>query len=174
MPASCRFRDGVSKITLTTLAAAHGGLVEQHHRRLGHERPAHCEHLLLPPLRVPATCLSDAPSRRNARTLADAGLDVRLFRERIAAHPEVLLNGEPGEGPATLGDLDDAHGHDVVLGWTFVSSWPLRRTEPWRGRTIPLIVLSVVLLPAPLAPMSATIALLDRERDPAQSVDVAV
>src|SRR5213593_4228060 len=36
--------------------------------------------------------------------------------------------------------------------------WPLKRTVPRRGRTVPRIVRSVVVLPAPLAPMSVTIS----------------
>ena len=35
---------------------------------------------------------------------------------------------------------------------------PLKLTVPRRGRTVPMIVFSVVVLPAPLAPMSVTIS----------------
>jgi len=38
------------------------------------------------------------------------------------------------------------------------SRWPLKVTLPRRGRTVPRIVRSVVVLPAPLLPMSVTIS----------------
>jgi hypothetical protein len=37
-----------------------------------------------------------------------------------------------------------------------MSSWPSKRTEPVRLATIPMIDLSVVVLPAPLRPNSVT------------------
>ena len=37
-------------------------------------------------------------------------------------------------------------------------AWPLKLTVPRRGRTVPRMVLSVVVLPAPLAPISVTIS----------------
>src|SRR5262249_16079713 len=38
------------------------------------------------------------------------------------------------------------------------SRWPLKLTVPRRGRTVPRIVRSAVVLPAPLAPISVTIS----------------
>ena len=52
---------------------------------------------------------------------------------------------------------------------------PRMRISPSRGRSSPLIVRSVVVLPAPLAPISATISPgVDRERDALQRMHVPV
>ena len=43
--------------------------------------------------------------------------------------------------------------------------WPLKVTVPRRGRTVPRMVLSVVVLPAPLAPIRVTISPGSTESD---------
>ena len=43
-------------------------------------------------------------------------------------------------------------------GGTWLMSAPSSSTEPWRGWSRPLIVRSVVVLPAPLAPIRVTIS----------------
>ena len=63
------------------------------------------------------------------------------------------------------------------MAWLFrpAISTPSNMTEPVRGVTTPIRLFSVVLLPAPLRPSSATTSLrLDAQRDVEQDVRIAV
>src|SRR5579871_1627887 len=58
-------------------------------------------------------------------------------------------------------------------GGTSVKSWPSRRTVPRCGRSNPLMVLSVVLFPAPFAPIRVTISPSCTSRDTPRSAWMA-
>ena len=129
-----------------------------------------------PPLSVPATWLGRSSSRGNrAKTRVDALLDGGLVADDEGAHLEVLEHGQAGEHPAALGDLDHALGRDLVGRVAAEVLAGQRDRGHCAGRTSPLIVLRVVLLPAPLPPIRVTISpSVDVERDPLEGMDVAV
>ena len=138
----------------------HRRLVEQEHARARHQRAADREHLLLA-ARHRAARLG-APFAKAREQLEDT-LEVRLVgrglavASRVGAHVEVLDHGHAREDAATFGRLADAeldalvrrHRGDVVA---------VEHDQPdVTGRT-PEIAFSVVVLPAPFAPMSVTIS----------------
>ena len=86
-------------------------LVEQQVARLGHERAAHRDHLLLARRTGTRRVGCDDPADREQ--LVDP---LQVGRERpafgVRADPEVLLDGQLAEDPAALHHLRDAASHD--------------------------------------------------------------
>ena len=82
-------------------------------------------------------------------------LDDGLSRCKVRAHHQVFVHGEVGEHHAPLGHVRKAELHDLVRGQTG-DVLAVVEDLPARGFTRPEMARSVVLLPAPFAPMSVT------------------
>ena len=74
---------------------------------------------------------------------------------RVGAEPQVLLDRQLGEGAAALGDVRDAELRDRLRA-AAAERLPAKMISPLR-LTVPEIARSVVVLPAPFAPSTATI-----------------
>ena len=127
-----------------------------------HQRPADREHLLLTAGEVPGDLLAALleAGEQVHHPLVGHGVD-RLVLHGVAAAEQVLIDGQIGEDPPALHHLGDAGAHDVgrlravealavvgdrALGDRAVVDAEQTGHGPHRG-----------LLPAPLAPSSATI-----------------
>ena len=176
MPRAVQVADRVEDLVDQDGREAHRRLVEEQDLGVGHQAAAHGQHLLLATAERPGDLvLALLEAREQGERPLDPFRDGGLVLDDEGAHLEVLGHGQPGEDPASLRDLDDALGHDLV-GRDFGRD-PRRRagSGPDCGRTRPLIELSVVLLPAPLPPMRATISpWMTSSEMPAQGVDAAV
>ena len=128
-----------------------------------------------PPDSVPPSWWVRSRSRgKRSMHPLDVGLDRRLVAGE-GAHLEVLEDGHPREDPAALRGVADALRGRARGPRSCEMSLPSKVTLPRRGWSRPLIVLRVVVLPAPLAPMSVTISpSADGQRDALEGVDVAV
>ena len=168
----------IRKIVSTRIGEqAHRRLVEQQQARPRHQRAADGQHLLL-------------AAGQRAALLRDALAQAREEREHALEVGARCRRGRPGRRRRARGsrarvirgkmrrpsgDWRDAEPHDAV-GRQRVQAWPLKlhgaapRRGPCRGSSR-----RVVVLPAPLAPMSVTISpRLDGERHAAERADVAV
>ena len=90
---------------------AHRRLVEQHHLRLRHQRPAEREHLLLAAAEQPGRAVAPVLEDREHLEDLGPGLGVRARRRRVGAQPQVLLHRQRGEDAPPLG-----HQHDALAG----------------------------------------------------------
>ena len=116
MPAAWSVADRVEDRVDEHRGETHRRLVEQQHLRLRHERPAHRQHLLLAAAQRAGDLGSPLEKpREHLEGARDAVLDL-LVGHGEPAHPQVLLDRQAREGPAALGHLDDARGHDLVRG----------------------------------------------------------
>ena len=68
------------------------------------------------------------------------------------------MDRHPAEDAPALGRLADAELDDLVRGRRWSIRLPRSVIVPWRGRSWPEIVRSVVDLPAPFEPMRVTIS----------------
>ena len=132
------------------------GLVEQQQARAAHQRAADREHLLLAAGK--AVCLL-AAALAEAREVAVDAVDVALhvaIAADVGAQAQVLHHRELHEQLAALRDVRDAQGDDLLRG-AAVDAVAMYSTVPPVRRRRPEMTRSVVLLPAPFAPRSATI-----------------
>jgi len=72
-------------------------------------------------------------------------------------HSEIFRHGHFGKDAAALRHLGYPEGNDFVAPSVWMGC-PKKTISPERGGTIPEMDIKVVLLPAPLAPISATIS----------------
>ena len=80
----------------------------------------------------------------------------------------------PGKMPRPSGACDRPSETRWCPGILVISA-PSNRTRPRRAGRTPEIIFRVVVLPAPLAPMRATISpAVDAQRDPLERLDLAV
>src|SRR5215475_1237564 len=100
----------------------HGGeperrFVEEHQRRLGHERAPDREHLLLTAAERPRQLGPPLGQDGEARVHAlEGALYSPLVRARVGAHVQVLEDRQLREELAALGDVRDAQAHDRLRG----------------------------------------------------------
>ena len=178
MPASAIARDGLEDVGDEARRDAERGLVEEQHRGARHHArgrwPASAARRRRA-CRPPASC-----ARRGAGRASTTSSIVSAMRRGVLVVPraelEVLAHGEVREDGAALGHQRDA-GVDHVLGRRArPRSLPVvaRSCPPAMGRRR-TIVFSVVVLPAPLAPIIATISpRFTSRRDALQRLDAAV
>ena len=104
-------------------------------------------------LRAPLRAGAGSSSKQRSMSLRRPR---RLSRRAVGADAQVLLDGQLGERAAALGHVRDALPGDLSRGCS--PTGPCRRSgrRPER-RTMPEIARSVVVLPAPLGPRTATI-----------------
>ena len=113
-----------------------------------------------PPESVPAGCV--ARSRRRgklamARSMSRVDLSA-VLAVLEAAHLEVLAHGERREHAPALGHERDAGARVRACAGSRVTSTAVEKILPLRGSIDPATPRMVVLLPAPLAPISVTIS----------------
>ena len=153
-----------------------GGLVEQQHAR----RPSARARWPASAARRRRACPPSASARslrrgKSANTRSKSAATPRVA-PRVGAQLEVLLHRQVGEdvrpsGTRTRPSRDDAGAWACARDVLAVDSGP-RRRRPAPG---PMIARSVVVLPAPLAPISVTISpSRQRERDALDRLDGAV
>ena len=112
-----------------------------------------------PPERVPPSWVRR--SFRRGKLLNDSlhvALDLGLVLAGVGAHLQVLLDGQRREDLSPFGHVYRCRVRTIFCAGMEVSSSPRSRTVPVRGRSSPEMVLSVVDLPAPLAPIKVTIS----------------
>jgi hypothetical protein len=94
---------------------AHRRLVEEQQLRLGHQRAADGEHLLLAAGQRAAFWVLRSAAAGTARRRGRVSLGrSSLARALVGAHLEVLEHAHAGEDAAALGRLADAHLDDLV------------------------------------------------------------
>ena len=99
----------------------------------------------------------------------------RAVARRLAADLEVLLHRQVGETRAAPRARSRGPGARSGAAAGRRSSWPAKRIRPRVGRTRPMMLFSVVDLPAPLRPSSATTSpRADLEAHVVQDVRAAV
>ena len=137
---------------------AFGGFVEDQQPRIGHQRAADRQHLLL------------AAGQRAAHIAAALGEPrkqrVDLFeRPRIdGAEPvagggdQILAHGQIGKYLATLGHEADAQLRNPERRKLADFALPAKRIAPARAGVSPMMDRMVVVLPMPLRPIRATIS----------------
>src|SRR5262249_36592178 len=129
----------------------------------------HGEHLLLASGER-AALLGEAlaQSRKEAQHPLHILRDGRAIGAREGAQLQVLAHGHGREDMPPLRRLRDAEAGDAMgrhpIGARAVR-WPAKVAEPRSGRTNPITVRSVVVSPAPLAPMRVTISPRPTVRD---------
>ena len=135
-----------------------GRLVDQHQRGLGDEAPGDGQHLLfppgegLPPLIQPLAQPGEKPeSVLQARRRPHFALRGIEHREL-----EVLQDREVSEDPPLFRNPGDAAGGPPGAAASPEISWPSKVIRPPCGGTIPMMLFSVVVFPAPLRPRRAT------------------
>ena len=156
------------------VAHARGGLVEQQHLRLLHQQHADFQPLLL-------------PVRQKPRGIAHALFEIDLlehfvdaiFFRRIAPvkqriphafrafdrQLEIFVHAVIFEHRRFLKLAADAEARDLVLGrWVRSMVWP-RNTVPVSGRVLPVMTSIMVVLPAPLGPMTQRSSPTSMEND---------
>jgi hypothetical protein len=140
---------------------AHGGLVEQHHAGVAHQRAADGAHLLLAARGVGR--LAGAPrleAREVVVDLLQVGRDLALVGAGVAAGQQVFFDGQVGEAVAAFHHLHhaalDQLGGREVLDRSPRSSMPPLVTSPRSPLSRLEMARSVVVLPAPLPPSRAT------------------
>lgn len=85
---------------------AHGGLVEQHHARVAHQRAADGAHLLLAARGVGRlACAPGLEAREVVVDLLQIGGNLALVGARVAAREQVLLDRQVGKAVAPFHDL---------------------------------------------------------------------
>ena len=134
-------------------------LVEQQQLRLGHQRAAHREHLLLAAgHRARLLRLALLQAREQLEDALEVVADLGVVGAGERAELEVLAHGHAREAVAALGRLRDAQLDDLL--WPAAADLLARRSGscPSRGGVMPEIERSVVDLPAPLEPISVTIS----------------
>ena len=114
-PSSWMRCDGLEDVLDQVRREAHGGLVQQQDARLGHQRPAHGQHLLLA-ARQRAGDLRAAllEPREHLVGVVHALLHERLVVDRVGAHVQVLLDGQLREDAPPLGHLHHAARDHLV------------------------------------------------------------
>ena len=121
-----------------------------------HERARDREHLALAARERAGPLAHALPQHREER---EDALEHLLAPLRVAvaerAEPQIVGDGEAAEEPATLGHERDAEV-DAVGRLDRVDALPSNQISPLRGVRSPAMVFSSVVLPAPLAPTSAT------------------
>jgi len=124
----------------------------------GHQPTGDGQHLLLAAGEGAAKLAAPlAQARKTLEAILHVLLDCGFVFLGKGAHLQVFHYRQCGKDFAAFGDLDDSLAHDLI-GEALVRSSPLKRIEPERGLSRPEIVLRVVLLPAPFAPIKATIS----------------
>ena len=94
---------------------AHRRLVHEQDLGVGHQGPAHGQHLLLAAAEGAGDlALALLEAREHREGLLDARRDGCLVGDDEGAHLQVLGDRQAGEDAPALRDLDDAPGHDVV------------------------------------------------------------
>ena len=151
-------------------------LVEQQQPRPAHQRPADRQHLLLaartacrrPGRGAPSAAgTARRPSRgpRRSPRRSDA-------RDRASRRFSRTVSPPKMRRPSGQCEMPSATIRSVGAR---VMSAPSNVIAPWRGRSSPEIVRSVVLLPAPFEPISATSSpLVHAQRHALERADVAV
>src|SRR3954454_20825282 len=118
MPDSTRSRRvayGVVDVLRGGGREAEGGLVEEQQPRLGHDRPGHREHLLLP-ARQGRRVRPDALAQVREQLEAVLGVlgDALAVLAQVRADPQVLPDGEVAERAAPFRHVADAERGDLV------------------------------------------------------------
>ena len=95
----------------------HGGLIHDDHLRLGHQCPAHGQHLLL--TAGQCTCqlvLSLLQTGEMMVNHLDAFLDLRLVAAGEGTQHQVLINAQLCENPASLRHMRQSLLHQSMTG----------------------------------------------------------
>ena len=131
-------------------------LVEQQHRRLHHQRPAHRDHLALAAGQRPGPLVAPVAQRGEQRRSTKSKRRLEVLGALVDAHLQVLLDGQRREHVVGLRHEADPLGDQRVgaLVGDVVALEAARVPEPILTR--PNIALSSVDLPAPLGPMMPT------------------
>ncbi|KAI1691008.1 hypothetical protein DdX_22163 [Ditylenchus destructor] len=154
--------DDVEHLVHDLRCQAHGRLVEQHHGRVGHQRTSDGAHLLfaaggIAGLRVAARLQAREVRVHLLQRLLHRGLAVGA---RVGAGHQVLLDRQVGEAVAAFHHLDqpalDQLGRESASMRSPRSSMVPLVTAPRSPASRLLTARSVVVLPAPLPPSSAT------------------
>ena len=136
------------------VARAQADLVAEQKLRIGHQRAADGDHLLLAARerrrRLPR------PFRQHREQVVDALEGPRTLAAELAADQEVLLDRERREQPTPFGHERDTTRDDLVRGEIADRHSCDSTIASRRAGMAPAIHLSSVDLPAPLAPITAT------------------
>jgi hypothetical protein len=109
-----------------------------------------------PPENVPAGCFERSPRMgKRSYCVVQVRADLSLVLAGEGAEDEILLDGESRKDAATLRGVGDAERDDVVRG-SAVDRFALKGDAAAAGPQKPEMVRSVVVLPAPLVPISVT------------------
>ena len=113
MPSSRSWRS--SSYTVSTTIGASPS-VEQQDRRLGHQRPADRDHLLLTSGQTPGELLKPFPDARQVcRRLIDGVAEcLALESSAVGADHQVVVHGEVGEEMTALGDEHQPAAESLV------------------------------------------------------------
>src|SRR6516164_1801377 len=128
-------------------------LVAEQKFRVGHQRAADRDHLLLAARERGARDMAALGQRREQ--LVDPRQAPRPRPTKLAADDEVLLDRERGEQPPPSGTSAMPRATTAWAGSSPIGS-PSKTTASRRDAITPAMHLSSVDLPAPLAPMTAT------------------
>src|SRR5690606_2800445 len=110
-----QLRDGRHDLLHHDRRETHGGLVEHQQLGLGHEGPAHGEHLLLTAGEGSGGLLAALPEDGEQVVGAlDVLLDARLVAAQEGTEAEVVLDGHAREDVPPLGGVGEPVRHDVV------------------------------------------------------------
>ncbi len=142
--------------------------------RLAHQRAAHRQHLLLAAGQRAGELLAALLEARKQRVDAlDRGLRAAAASMRKAPSCEIVLDIHGPEQFAMLGHEAEP-ARDAILDVEPGRSCPANDTRPFSGR-MPMMALSSVVLPAPLAPMMVTISLAPTSSETAaHGLDLAI
>ena len=112
MPCSLICADDLEDLLHEERREAEGRLVEEQELRLGHQRAADREHLLLAAGERPARLASRSRRRgKSAEHALEAGSD-SVSRPQVGAHLQVLAHREVREDAAALRHVGDAERHE--------------------------------------------------------------